>query len=166
MKHVAIPMTHAHDWRPAAGLASLVGFIALAFLAALPAFWIDTKGVYAELAKPVWAPPAWVFGPVWGVLYFLMGLSAWGVWRKRGWSLEIQFWLVQLGLNAVWTPIFFGLREPGWAFADILTLVLAITATMVVFARAALWSACLLLPYLGWVAFAATLNYALWQSNG
>lgn len=148
----------------AVGVFTLSAFVAFAFCAALPAVWIDA-GWYAELSKPSWAPPAWLFGPVWTVLYALMGIAGWGVWWKRGWSGEVRLWLFQWLLNAAWTPLFFGLRQPGWAFAEILLLWLAIIATVVVFARVALWTACALIPYLFWVAYAAVLTGFIWRMN-
>ena len=146
-------------------IAALIGFIGLAFLAPLASAGIDPRAWYPALIKPAWAPPAWIFGPVWTLLYLAMGVAAWGVWRRRGWSPPLALWLVQLTLNAAWTPIFFGLRETGWAFAEIVLLWLAIAATLIAFAKVARWSAWLLAPYLAWVTFAAALNFAIWRLN-
>lgn len=149
----------------ALNMAALVGFVGLAFLAPLASAGIDPRSWYSGLAKPSWAPPGWIFGPVWTLLYAMMGIAAWGVWRRRGWSVPLAQWLVQLALNAAWTPIFFGLRQPGWAFAEIVVLWLAIAATLVAFASVVRWSAWLLAPYLAWVTFAAALNFAIWRLN-
>lgn len=145
--------------------AMLAVFIILTFLAPLLSAGMDMSAWYAELRKPLWAPPRGVFGPVWTMLYLLMGIAAWGVWQRDGWSRALIPWAVQLGLNALWTPVFFGLREPGWAFAIIVALWLAIGATIVAFARVRTWTAWLLAPYLAWVTFAAFLNYSIWRMN-
>lgn len=144
--------------------AALSGFVALAFVGALPAFWIKA-GWYGQLAQPTWAPPAWLFGPVWTLLYVLMGVSTWGVWLRRGWSAPLGLWLLQLALNTAWTPVFFGARQIGWALVEIVALWVAIVATVVAFARVAAWPAWLLAPYLAWVSFATALNFALWRLN-
>ncbi len=148
----------------ASGLA-LLGFIFLAFLAPLASIWIEPRAWYPSLNKPTWAPPAWIFGPVWTFLYITMGLAAWGVWRQRGWSFPLRVWLLQLALNAAWTPTFFGFRQIGWALAEIVFLWLAIVATLIAFAKVARWTAWSLVPYLAWVTFAAALNFALWRLN-
>lgn len=124
---------------------------------------------YAELRRPSFAPPGWVFGPVWTVLYAGMGTAAWLVWRKAGWRDgrgALTWYGVQLALNAVWTPIFFGWRQIGWAFAEILVLAVCIVITLVSFWRVDRRAGVLLVPYLAWVAFAAVLNGSLWVLNG
>lgn len=146
-------------------IAPLVGFILLAFLAALPAAWIDSRTGYTALKLPEWAPPGGVFGPVWSILYLLMGISAWMVWQRRGWTGPMVPWVVQLVLNALWTPVFFGLGQPGLALVVILLLWFAIAATVAVFARVAPGAAWLLAPYFAWVTFAAFLNEAIWRMN-
>jgi len=123
---------------------------------------------YATLQKPSWNPPAWVFGPVWTALYLLMGVAAWLVWRAVGWPAArrgLGLFAVQLALNAVWSPIFFGLRSPGWAFADIVALWATIVATMAAFWRLRPAAGALLVPYLLWVTFAAALNGTIWRLN-
>lgn len=137
----------------------------MAFLAPLASIGIDPRSWYPALAKPAWAPPGWIFGPVWTLLYTAMGVAAWGVWRRRGGSTPLVWWIIQLALNAAWTPIFFGLRETGWAFMEIVILWFAIFATLIAFAKVAPWTAWLLVPYLAWVTFAAALNFALWRLN-
>ncbi len=123
---------------------------------------------YAQLQKPAWNPPGWVFGPVWTLLYAMMAVAAWGVWRRGGWRaqrLPLSLFLTQLALNALWTPLFFGLRSPGLALVDIVLLWLALAATLAAFARVHRASAVLLAPYLAWVSFAAFLNFTIWQLN-
>jgi translocator protein len=125
-------------------------------------------GWYATLAQPAWAPPNWLFGPVWSVLYLAIAIAAWLVWRRVGFpraASALNLFAVQLVLNVCWSAIFFGLHRPGLAFAEILLLWLAILATMVAFrslSRAAAW---LMAPYLLWVAFAAALNFSIWRLN-
>lgn len=148
----------------------LLAWLALTFLAPLAGNVAgrDAFGFYGQLVQPSWAPPAWLFGPVWTVLYALMAVAAWLVWKRGGWRAPrwpLALYLVQLGLNAAWTPIFFGLRAPGWALADMALLWMAIVATVASFHRAQPLAAWLLAPYLGWVSFAAALNFALWRLN-
>jgi tryptophan-rich sensory protein len=145
--------------------AMLAVFVILTFLAPLLSAGMDMSAWYAELRKPSWAPPQGVFGPVWTVLYLMMGVAAWGVWQRAGWSRALIPWAIQLVLNAIWTPIFFGLRQPGWAFLDMVGLWLAIGATMNAFARVKPWTAWMLAPYLAWVTFAAFLNFTIWRMN-
>lgn len=128
----------------------------------LPGAW------YASLAKPSWNPPAYLFGPVWTVLYTSMGVAAWLVWRKLGYGGArpvLVLFLVHLGFNALWSYLFFGLQQPGWAFAEIILLWLMILALTVGFWRISAPAGVLLVPYLGWVSFASVLNFTLWRMN-
>jgi len=123
---------------------------------------------YAGLVKPSWAPPGWLFGPVWSVLYVLMGTAAWLVWRRTGWSGArgaLTLFLVQLVVNASWSWIFFAGRRGALALADIVLLLGLIVATMFAFARVHGLAAILLVPYLVWVMFATALTYAIWRGN-
>ena len=123
---------------------------------------------YTLLRKPSWNPPGWVFGPVWTLLYSMMAVAAWRVWRSGGWSMQrgpLTWFLVQLALNAAWTPLFFGLHRPALAFADIVLLWLAIAMTLAAFLRVHRSAAWLLVPYFAWVNFAAVLNFTLWRMN-
>jgi translocator protein len=123
---------------------------------------------YAELARPDWAPPGWLFAPVWTVLYGLMAVAAWLVWRARGWGGArgaLGLFVVQLAVNALWTWLFFAWRLGGLAFAEILLLLVLIAATTLAFWRIRPLAGALLLPYLAWVAFAAALTWATWQRN-
>lgn len=123
---------------------------------------------YAGLDKPAWNPPGWVFGPVWSVLYALMAVAAWLVWKRGGFGAQrvpLSLFLVQLLLNAAWSPVFFGLERPGLAFVVILLLWLAIAATLNAFRPVSRTAAWLLAPYLAWVSFAAVLNAVLWRMN-
>ena len=123
---------------------------------------------YPELVKPSFTPPNWVFGPAWTVLYLMMGVSAWLVWRRQD-EVDVRrpltWFVVQLGLNAAWSVLFFGLRSPAAGMVDILLLWLAIGATVRAFAPVSKPAAALLLPYWAWVTFAAALNGGIWLLN-
>lgn len=124
---------------------------------------------YANLNKPFFNPPGWVFGPVWTTLYVLMAVSAFLVWRKgldtRAVRIALAFFVLQLVLNALWTPLFFGAKMPLAAFIEILFLWAAILLTILTFARVSRLAALLLIPYIAWVSFAAVLNASIWLLN-
>jgi translocator protein len=140
---------------------------AVVVVAGLGGLAVTSAGVeYARLTQPSWAPAASVFGPVWTVLYLSIAVSGWLVWRGaglRGARSALVVFTVQLLLNALWTPLFFGGDLYGLAFLDIVALWLALVATIVLFARHHRLAAALLLPYLAWVTFAAALNFAIWR---
>jgi benzodiazapine receptor len=149
------------------GLAAwlFVSFIAAAIGAAAS---IQAGPFYLSLQRPAWAPPATIFGPVWTVLYVLMGIAAWLVWRVGGFGAArsaLTLFLVQLAFNALWSWLFFAWHRGGQAFADILLLWALIIATLIFFWRIRPVAGALLVPYLLWVSFAAALNYAVWQLN-
>jgi len=122
---------------------------------------------YPTLRKPAWTPPAWLFGPVWTALYAAMGVAAGRVWtRAEGSRRALALFAVQLALNAGWSWVFFGLRRPGLAFAEIVALILMALATALAFRRHSRLAFALLLPYLAWLIFAAALNFAIWRLNG
>lgn len=143
----------------------LIGFIAASTLAALTGAIFRPGAWYERLAKPAWRPPNRLFAPVWSLLYLMIAVSGWLVWREAGLSWPLAVFAMQLGLNAVWTPVFFGLRRIGLGFAVICLLWLAIAATIAAFYPVSPIAALLLLPYLAWVGFAAALNYAIWRLN-
>lgn len=148
---------------------ALASWLVLTFSAALTGFFIQPGGYYAALAKPVWAPPAWVFGPVWTILYAMMAVAAWRVWRRGGWRGQrgpLALYVIQLALNALWTPLFFGLRWPGGALVEIVLLWLTIVLTGRAFFRVDRLAGGLFVPYLFWVGFAAALNFSIWLRNG
>jgi tryptophan-rich sensory protein len=134
--------------------------------------WTTSAGVaewYPTLTKPTFNPPAWVFGPVWTLLYLMMGLAVFLVWRRglevEGVRAALAVFVVQLVLNGVWSLLFFGLRSPGLAFAEILVLWLAIGVTSWLFWRVVPAAGLLLVPYWAWVSFAAVLNGSIWSLN-
>jgi tryptophan-rich sensory protein len=131
---------------------------------------------YATIVKPSFNPPSWIFGPVWTTLYVLMGISAFLIWKKldhkilpnlNGKKIKIALIIfgVQLFLNALWSIIFFGLHQPGFAFVEMILLWLAIILTMISFAKISKPAMYLLIPYILWVSFAGFLNFTLWQLN-
>ncbi len=154
--------------RGARSLGALFFFLAVSYgVAALGAFASADAGmVYESLDRPVWAPPAWLFGPVWTALYATIGIAAWLVWRhpdRDRVRTALVWWSVQLALNLAWTPLFFAARQYGLALLDILLLLAALSTTVVRFRRLSLPAALLLVPYLLWVAFASALNASIWH---
>lgn len=115
---------------------------------------------YRALELPPFAPPSWLFGPVWTVLYVLMAVAAWLVWRESssGWSRALTLWSVQLVLNLAWTPLFFAAGWYAVALVEIVVLLVVLAATALAFRRASTTAAWLLVPYLAWVSFATALN--------
>lgn len=129
---------------------------------------VQARSFYGGLTQPDWAPPGWLFGPVWTALFTLMGIAAWLVWRSGGFEKNrhaLAVFIVQLVFNALWSWLFFAWNMGALAFADIVVLWLLIGTTVVFFWRARAVAGALLIPYLLWVSFAAALNYAVWQLN-
>ena len=124
---------------------------------------------YKGLAKPSFNPPGWLFGPAWTVLYLLMAVAAWLVWKQgfgaAGVKLALAVFLAQLILNALWSVLFFGLRSPLAGLVDIIVLWVAILATIILFFRVSVTAGVILLPYIAWVSFAAVLNAAILRLN-
>jgi tryptophan-rich sensory protein len=120
---------------------------------------------YPQLSKPAWTPPAWVYGPVWTLLYPMLAVAGWLAWREGRSRRATLLYLLQLALNAAWPWIFFGERRVGWALVCVLLLWFAILGTLVAFWRVSRGAAVLLLPYLAWVGFAVALNAAIWRMN-
>ena len=148
----------------------LLGWLLVAFAAAGVGGLASASAgdFYRELVRPLWAPPGWLFGPVWSVLYALMGFSAWLVWRARGFAGArgaLGLFLVQLAVNALWTWLFFVWRLGAVAFGEILFLWLLIVANIVLFSRVSKLAALIFLPYVAWVSFACALTFATWQLN-
>jgi tryptophan-rich sensory protein len=145
------PMSMSNS--PAYRFLALGGWLLLCFAAASLGALFGPGEWYAALKKPSWNPPAWLFGPV---------------WKRGGFAAQrkpLIIFLAQLALNAAWTPLFFGLHSPGLAFAEMVLLWSAIVATIVVFRPVSRAAMLLLVPYLGWVSFAAVLNFSLWRLN-
>ncbi len=150
----------------------LVGSILFCEMAGIVGAVFTTSAIstwYSTINKPSFNPPSWVFGPTWTLLYALMGISLFLVWThsnrdtQRRKALSIFF--IQLFLNAIWSPIFFGLHAPLAAFIVIMLLWLSIVFTIVIFWKISRTAAMLLVPYLAWVSFASLLNFSIWQLN-
>jgi benzodiazapine receptor len=152
---------------PARSTGPLLLFIAAAAAAAMigAVGVTGTADAYQSLNQPDWAPPSWLFGPVWTLLYAMIALSGWLAWRRVGWSNQLIPYAVQLALNAIWTPLFFGAGHRGIALAEIIALWLAIAWTVLTFRRISRPATALLLPYWAWTTFATALNAAVWHLN-
>lgn len=148
----------------------LIGWLVLCFtVSAIGALAsVQAETFYGKLTQPEWAPPPWLFGPVWTVLYAMMAVAAWMVWREGGFRkqrIALLLFIGQLFLNGIWSWIFFSWQLGGPAFVDIVTLWILILVTMIAFWRVRPAAGILLIPYLAWVSFAAALNFSLWQMN-
>ena len=155
---------------PANPIWSLLGWLALSFAAAAVGGLASANAgdFYNQLVQPSWAPPGWLFGPVWTVLYAMMGVAAWLVWKERGWRkarVELSVFVVQLVANGLWTWLFFV-----WHLGAVATAEIAVLWVMVAYTTYAFWrihklAGALLVPYLLWVSFASALCFAMWQGN-
>lgn len=155
---------------PATSLLGLIVSLGVCFLvAAIGAkASINAAGFYMQLQRPSWAPPAWVFGPVWTILYALMAVSAWLVWRRRSVSAvasALALFVAQLVLNGLWSWIFFQWHRGFLATADITLLWFLLLGTVGAFWRQHRLAGLMLVPYLVWVTFAAVLSYVVWKGN-
>lgn len=153
-----------------AAASGLVLWLAACFLvaAAGASASLQAGDFYAELARPDWAPSAAVFGPVWTVLYAMMAVAAWLIWKQRGIRLAriaLAVFVLQLVLNGLWSWLFFAWKQGALSFLDIALLWVLIAATLVLFWRVRPLAGMLLVPYLAWVTFASALNYQIWQLN-
>lgn len=148
---------------------ALIVCFAVAFAAAAVGSIASIRAAdfYQELSRPLWAPPANLFGPVWTLLYCCMAVASWLVWRERSahGAKALAVYLGQLALNALWSWLFFVWREGRWAFVEVIVLWAAILLTIVLFWRVRRIAALLLVPYFLWVSFAACLTYAVWKLN-
>ena len=153
---------------PFSQVVGLLGWLLAAFAAAAVGAIasVDAASFYAQLSQPSWAPPAWVFGPVWSMLYALMGVAAWLVWRSPGpTGAALGLFGAQLAANALWSWLFFAWHLGALAAVEVLILLVLIVATMAAFRRTSRLAALLLVPYLLWVSFASVLTWTLWRSN-
>lgn len=152
-----------NQWIVLAGLVLLC--LAVGFTAGL-ATQSSISDWYPTLVKPSWNPPNWVFGPVWTILYIMMAVAAWLVW-KAGSDVKpaMILFFSQLALNFAWSFLFFGARSPWLGLVGILMLLLAVLITTLVFWRISRPAGLLFLPYLAWVSFATLLNFTIWRLN-
>lgn len=147
---------------------ALIGFIGLCLLVGAADAAASTSAVrhwYPSLQAPSGTPPAWLFAPVWTTLYLLIGIAGWLAWRRCGASRPLRLWGWQLAANALWMPIFFGLRSPGPALAELAVLVVLLGLTIHGFLRVQRLAALLMLPYFLWTLYAGYLNAGFWWLN-
>jgi len=157
---------------------ALIFFLFITFLAAFLGNFFTVSSIptwYASLNKPSFSPPNWLFGPAWTVLYVLMAVSAFLIWSsyakatdgqaKKEIKTALTFYFIQLVFNALWSVIFFGLKNPAWAFFEILILWILILIITLKFYKIRKVAGFLFIPYILWVSFATILNFAVWQLN-
>ena len=163
-----------HNATPERAWPVLVLFLVACFgTSALAGLWTAGEtslenGWYANLNRPSWNPPGWLFGPVWSLLYTLMAISGWLAWRHSSGQTRLRamrLFFIQLLLNMAWSGLFFGLRRPDIAAVEILVLLATIIATIAVFRPLNKTAAWLLVPYAAWVSFASALNITIWSLN-
>ena len=148
---------------------SMAVFLALVVLAAaIGASFEAGEWYFQKVTKPAWTPPAWLFGPVWSVLYVTMAMAAWKVWLTGHYSRvgALGWWGLQLVMNVAWSWLFFGLERPGWAWAEMSILIAVVLLCIKAFSQLSKPAAYLMLPYLAWLIFAWVLNLAIWAMNG
>lgn len=151
-------------------LMGFIGWVLLCFAASAAGAIasIQAKSFYGSLTQPDWAPPGWLFGPVWSTLFALMAIAAWLVWRDGGFGKHrgaLTLFIIQLIPNVLWSWLFFAWNLGGLAFADILVLWILIVATIISFWRVNRLAGAMLVPYLLWVSFAAFLCFSTWKLN-
>ncbi len=153
--------------RGSSSLLALLGYVAAVTVAAAlgGVAASGSRETYQRLEQPPFAPPGWLFGPVWTVLYACIVIAGWLVWRRVGVDRSMVPYAVQLVLNAAWTPLFFAAGWYAAALVEIVVLLVAIGVTIAMFARRSRAAALLLVPYAGWVAFATCLNAGIWWLN-
>jgi translocator protein len=146
----------------------LAGFVALCLLVGALAGFATSQSVttwYTTLVKPSWTPPNWLFAPAWTVLYIMMAVAAWLVWKAGEAKGALMLWAGQLALNFSWSFLFFGAQSPGLGLINIILMWLAIAVTIFAFALRSRLAAFLMVPYLCWVSYATALNIAIYQLN-
>lgn len=152
-------------------IAGLVVFLTLCLLISAIGGAITATSVggwYQTLEKPVFNPPDWVFAPVWTALYVMMAIAGWRVWRRAGFERggrALTLFALQLGLNVIWSFLFFGLQRIDLALVAVVTLLIAIIVNTAMFWRIDRWAGVLFVPYVLWVAYATVLNISLWLLN-
>lgn len=151
---------------------SLIFFLLVVFLIELGGQWLTAASVndwYLTLKKPSWNPPSWVFGPVWTLLYISIAISGWLIYTKVEQSskktMALIVYTAQLFFNFIWSYFFFYLKSPAWALIDIFILAILILLNIILFSRLYRPAGLLLIPYLIWVLYAASLNFGIWSLN-
>ena len=127
----------------------------------------EINGWFQTIEKPSWNPPNWIFSPVWTTLYILMGIAAGIIWHSKDErrNTALMLFILQFLFNLAWSYIFFSRHEPGWAFAEIIIMLVLIITTTLAFYRVKPLAAYLMIPYILWVSFAAVLNGSIWMLN-
>ncbi len=148
----------------------LAGFILLAWSASIPGAFFGPGPWYEKaLRKPGWNPPNWLFGPAWALIFTLMGVTSWLVWRDGGWSgahgVALALYVLHLPVNAAWSVFFFGLRRPDWAALEVVLLWGSVVVVSLQFWQVTPLAGLLLIPYVLWVSFAGALNFNIWMLN-
>ena len=144
---------------------SLIVFVLVVAAAAATGSLSAPDAWFNALQKPSFNPPTWVFPPVWSLLYIMIAVAGWRIYRMTGMGIALGFWIAQLIVNAMWTPLFFGLHRIDLALADIVLLDILAIATTLLFSRHDRIAGYLLMPYLAWIAFATALTFAIWRLN-
>jgi translocator protein len=144
---------------------SLIVFVLIVAAAAATGSLSAPDAWFNALQKPWFNPPTWVFPPVWSLLYIMIAVAGWRIYRMTGMGFALGFWIAQLIVNAMWTPLFFGLHRIDLALADIVVLDVIVIATIFVFFRRDRIAGWLLIPYLAWISFATALTFAIWRLN-
>lgn len=145
---------------------ALLGFLGACFVTASSGAVFTPGRWYEGLKKPWWRPPNWLFGPAWAVLFIMIAISGWLVWREVGFGFALVLYAIQLVLNFLWSAFFFGMRRPDLALYDLMALWLAILACIFAFAPISPTAMALMIPYIAWVSFAGWLNFVMLQLNG
>jgi tryptophan-rich sensory protein len=146
----------------------LAGFVVVCLLAALSGAYFRPGAWYRTLPKPSWTPPNWLFPVAWSILYLLIAVAGWLVWRAAGFSgagLALGIYGLHLVFNALWSALFFGARRIDLAFVDVVAMWLSLAGTIALFAPIDPLAAALLAPYLAWVTFAGALNLDIWRRS-
>jgi translocator protein len=144
---------------------SLAVFFVLVVATASSGVFFKPGDWYRKLSKPTWTPPNWVFGPVWSVLYIMIAIAGWLVWRDGQPGLALGLWVAQLLLNAAWSGLFFGMRRMDLALYDIALMWLAVAGFIIAASLISTVAAWLFVPYLIWVTIAGTLNWSVLRLN-
>jgi tryptophan-rich sensory protein len=144
---------------------SLAVFVVLVVVAGSSGIFFQPGDWYESLRKPSWTPPNWLFGPVWSVLYVMIAIAGWLVWKQAPGSAAMWFWGLQLFVNATWSGVFFGMRRMDLAFYDIGLLWLLVAGFIVTALSISTTAALLFVPYLIWVSIAGALNWTVWRMN-
>ena len=165
-------MSSSNSSKPLFSIIGLFFWVGLCFFVAWTGAQVSpgiaSSEWYDALNKPTWNPPGWLFGPVWTILYTMMGVAAWLIWKEFGFKdarFALILFLFQLFLNGLWSQLFFGMQELGWAFVEIIILLSAIIFTTNLFFQKNRISGWLMIPYIAWVSFATVLNATIWMIN-